>query len=60
MAYVIVNRNGLYLMQVGFDISFTDSAELAIHFIAPENAQLKIKKLPLLTGLSVRAIKLKK
>jgi hypothetical protein len=55
--YVIVNRNGLYLMQVGFDISFTENAELAIKFVAKENAQLKIRKLPTYKHLTVKKIK---
>lgn len=58
MQYVIINAFGLYLMQIGFDYSFTSNAELAIKFVARENAQLKIKKLPLLTGLSVKALKI--
>ena len=55
--YVIVNRNGLYLMQLGFDISFTENAELAIKFVAKENAQLKIRKLPTYKHLTVKKIK---
>lgn len=57
MQYVIINSFGLYLMQVGFDYSFTKEVELAIKFVAPENAQLKINKMPMMTGLKVKAIK---
>lgn len=59
MQYVIINPNGLYLMLMGYnDYSFTSNITLAIKFVARENAHLKIKKLPLLTGLSVKAIKI--
>lgn len=58
MQYVIINSLGLYLMQIGLDHSFTKDVSLAIRFVARENAYLKIKKLPMLTGLSVKAIKI--
>lgn len=59
MQYVIINSRGLYLMQMGFnDYSFTSDITFAIKFVAKENAHLKIKKLPLLTGLSVKAVKI--
>jgi hypothetical protein len=46
-------------MQMGFnDYSFTSDITFAIKFVAKENAHLKIKKLPLLTGLSVKAVKI--
>ena len=36
---------------------FTDKIELAIKFVAEENAQLKIKKLPMFKHLTVKKIK---
>lgn len=41
-------------MQEGFkQYCFTDNQEIALKFFAEENALLQIKKLPMLTGLSV-------
>jgi len=56
--YAIININGLYLMQEDFkSYCFTDKIELAIKFVAKENAQLKIRKLPTYKHLTVKKIK---
>ncbi len=56
--YAIININGLYLMQEDFkSYCFTDKIELAINFVAEENAQLKIRKLPMFKHLTVKKIK---
>lgn len=57
--YAIVNSKGLYLMQVGTDHAFTDDREQATKYFAEENALLKIKKLPLFSGLRTILIKVK-
>lgn len=52
--YAIVNSNGLYFQQMGYnDYSFTSEKEQASKFFSEENAYLKIKKLTDLKGLSV-------
>jgi len=56
--YAIININGLYLMQEDFrSYCFTDKIELTIKFVAEENAQLKIRKLPMFKHLTVKKIK---
>lgn len=56
--YGIVNQNGKLLMQEDFrSYCFTDKIELAIKFVAEENAQLKIRKLPMFKHLTVKKIK---
>lgn len=56
--HIIKNANGLYLQQgKSDDYSFTSDADSAIKFIAEENAALKIKKLPLYTGLKAVPLK---
>lgn len=56
--YAIININGLYLMQEDFkSYCFTDKIELAIKFVSEENAQLKIRKLPMFKHLTVKKIK---
>jgi len=56
--YAIININGLYLMQEDLrSYCFTDKIELAIKFVAEENAQLKIRKLPMFKHLTVKKIK---
>ena len=56
--YVIININGLYLMQEDFrSYCFTDKIELTIKFVAEENAQLKIRKLPMFKHLTIKKIK---
>lgn len=56
--YAIININGLYLMQEDFRrYCFTDDIKLAIKFVAEENAQLKIRKLPMFKHLTVKKIK---
>lgn len=55
--YAIINTNGLYLMQIGFEHAFTANRELASKFISEDNAQLKIKKLPNYKGLTIIMIK---
>jgi len=56
--YGIVNANGKLLMQVDFkEYCFTDNQEIALKYFAEENAHLQIKKLPMLTGLSVIPLK---
>jgi len=56
--YVIVNQNGKLLMQEDFrTYCFTDNKEIASKFFAEENAQLKIRKLPMFKHLTVKKIK---
>jgi len=57
--YAIVNQNGLFLMQSGMDYAFTADVEQASTFICEQNAQLKIRKLPMFKGLSTKLIKIK-
>lgn len=58
MGFVIINARGLFFMQMGLnDYSFTAEVEQATRFFAEENALLKIRKMPTLTGLSVKKIK---
>lgn len=58
MGFVIINARGLFFMQMGLnDYSFTTELEQATRFFAEENALLKIRKMPTLTGLSVKKIK---
>lgn len=58
MGFVIINARGLFFMQMGLnDYSFTAEVGQATRFFAEENALLKIRKMPTLTGLSVKKIK---
>lgn len=52
--YVIVDSAGLFFMQMGVnEYSFIADVSMASKFFAEENARLKIKKLPSLSGLTV-------
>lgn len=52
--YAIQNSRGLYLMQLDINqYAFTEDKNLASVFMSYDNAFLKTRKIPMLTGLKV-------
>lgn len=52
--YAIQNARGLYLMQIDINqYAFTEDKKLAVTFFSYDNAFLKTRKIPMLTGLKV-------